>query len=401
LKILLILGNYLPTKNGGIENYTHWLATNLINSGHDVTAAYLNAGESASYIYEGVSVIKLNGYETFAEFLQNEKFDIFHFHEHSGQNGINIQWFTTAKMHGKVFFTFHLPYLTCYKGDFRYLGIEDCDNFSSYERCIKCVIATRLHYKESNGFNLYNEGINLITPIIEKTKQIKRLNESIQLRNKELNNLIETCDNIFIYANWFKNILAENGYSTPTIKKIPYITKTIFAREKNIAEIKNKILFVGRIEQQKGLHLLCKAMNIITTNGIQLDVFGNIIEQEYYNKCESEYQFNFKGTTNRLALLQMLPLYDFLILPSIFPEMYSMIVKDAFYEQLPVIASASKGNRDAINEGLNGFIFKYNSYTDLASVIDEAYTLKAKGWKPDFTLNEQTSNLQEIISYYQ
>jgi glycosyltransferase involved in cell wall biosynthesis len=143
-------------------------------------------------------------------------------------------------------------------------------------------------------------------------------------------------------------------------------------------------------------------MNAIVTSSIELDVFGNIIEQDYYNKCENEYQFNFKGTTNRLTLLQMLPLYDFLILPSVFPEMYSMIVKDSFYEQLPVIASASKGNRDAINEGANGFIFKYNSHTDLAKVIDKAYNLKAKGWKPDFALNEQPiADLQEIISYYQ
>lgn len=404
MKILLVLENYLPTKNGGIENYTHWLAIILLKNGHAVKVAYVNIGESDSYTYEDVRIIRLvNRYDSFKNLLQQDHYDICHFHEYSGEEGINIKWFTTAKDYcNKVFFTFHLPYLTCYKSDFRYAGIQDCNNFSSHERCVKCIIATRLHYNESNRPNLYNVGIDFIMPVLQKTSKAITLNKNIQIRNEELNALLATCDNIFIYAKWFKNVLADNGFVSSTIKQIPYITKTLIKRDENVSGIKKKILFVGRIEQQKGLHLLCKAMNTITTSDIQLDVFGNIVDKDYYNKCEQEYQFNFKGTTNRLTLLQSLPLYDFLILPSVFPEMYSMIVKDAFYEHLPVIASASKGNKDAVHESVNGFIFKYNSHKDLSKVIDHAYNLKNEGWQPTFQINEQPEvDLQEIVSYYQ
>jgi glycosyltransferase involved in cell wall biosynthesis len=88
-------------------------------------------------------------------------------------------------------------------------------------------------------------------------------------------------------------------------------------------------------------------------------------------------------------------------MPSVFTEMYSMMIKDAFTNNLPVIASAAKGNADVIKEGKNGFIFKYGDHKDLARVIDEAYNLKQKGWQPEFETNDSAeSDLQEILSYY-
>ncbi len=406
MKILLVLENYVPTKNGGMENYTHWLAKILQENNHNVTVAYLNIGESDNYTYEGIAVTRLvNRFKGFQEFLQNNEFDICHFHEYSGEDGINTKWFKeAAKYCSKVFFTFHLPYLTCYKGDFRYYNIEDCNTFNSYERCVKCVIASRLGYKKTAGFDLYNFAINKFSPLLQKTSKAVLLKEKVIALNKNLEEAIETCTSLFIYADWFQTLLSNNGYKSNKFVKIPYITKTTTVDQTKLdSTVKKKILFVGRIEPQKGLHLLCKAMNKINTKDIILDVYGNVADKNYFDKCVAEYDFNFLGTTNRLELLKQLPLYDFLILPSVFPEMYSMIVKDSFYEGLPVIASASKGNRNAIVEEKNGFIFEYDNYEDLAKVIDKAISLKQNGWQPDFdfvsSLTTQAA-LQEILSHY-
>lgn len=406
MKVLLVLENYVPTKNGGMENYTHWLAKILRENGYDVTAAYLNIGESDNYIYEGITVTRLvNRFKGFQEFLQNNKFDICHFHEYSGEDGINTKWFkVAAKYCNKVFFTFHLPYLTCYKGDFRYYNNEDCNTFNSYERCVKCAIASKLGYKKSTGFDLQNFAIKQFLPILEKTPKAASVKKKVIALNNNLEDAIETCTSLFIYADWFQTLLNNNGYHSDKFVKIPYITKTVTVDQAKLdSTVKKKILFVGRIEPQKGLHLLCKAMNKINTKDITLDVYGNIADKSYFDGCVADYKFNFLGTTNRLELLKQLPLYDFLILPSVFPEMYSMIVKDSFYEGLPVIASASKGNRNAIVEGKNGFIFEYDNFEDLAKVIDKAISLKQSGWQPDFNFASALSTeaaLQEILSHY-
>jgi glycosyltransferase involved in cell wall biosynthesis len=232
----------------------------------------------------------------------------------------------------------------------------------------------------------------------------QKLKTKITAQNKKLNELTGVCDYIFIYADWFKEILAQNGYRQPTIKKIPYKTKTVFPEAPVRAKtgIKNKLLFVGRIEYQKGLHLLCSAMNEVSTENVELDVFGNVIQQDYFDKCHRKYAFNFRHTVHYQALLSFLHEYDFLVMPSIFTEMYSMMIKDSFYENLPVIASSAKGNRDAVADGRNGFLFRYNDARDLAATIDKAFDLKKNGWIPVFDDPQNPENdLKEIISYYQ
>jgi glycosyltransferase involved in cell wall biosynthesis len=400
----MVLGTYLPYKNAGIENYTHTLVKNLVENKYSVQVAILERGAESVYLYEEVPVIPLtNGYRSFTKLINKEKFDICHFQEYSGINGINLKWFLTAKENcNKVFFTFHLPYLTCYKHDFRYKGVEDCDNFSSPSRCVNCIIATKLNFRKS-AFSIRNFSINLVTPLLKKSLRINHLKDRIKERKVELNELIRICSHIFIYADWFKNILNDNGYVSSTIVKIPYVTNESFKNEVSNTEplrVKNKIVFVGRIEKQKGLLLLCKAMNLIKPN-IELDVFGNVVDEKYNETCRNEYEYNFKGTLPLKDLLHLLGQYDFLVMPSVFTEMYSMMIKDAFKNNLPVIASAAKGNADVIQQGKNGFIFNYDDHKDLARVIDKAYDLKQNGWQPEFETNTSTeSDLQKILSYY-
>lgn len=402
MRVLLVTGNYLPGKNGGIENYSHWLATLLLQSHFEVEVAALNVNETEDYFYDGVKVNYLKGnFSVFESLLEKGNFDICHFHEYSEYGGIEIPWFKKAKEHTKkVFFTFHLPYFTCYKGDFRYKGVEDCDIFSDSKRCTECVIADKTGYQKSGKSEMY---LSIVSGMMAMAGKKRELEKRIIEKYQKLNELISICDNIFIYADWFKNILSGNGYNDRVIKKIPYKTKTNIQEpdEKPDLSIKNKLLFVGRIQYQKGLHLLCKAMNDIASKDVQLDVYGNIIDQKYFENCLKKYSFNFKGTTGYHHLLSILNEYDFLVLPSVFTEMFSLIIKDAFYEKLPVIASSAKGNKDAIVDGINGFLFEYDNVDNLAATIDRAYRSKEEGWIPKFfePVNPE-KDIEEIVSYY-
>ncbi|KAA9036399.1 glycosyltransferase family 4 protein [Ginsengibacter hankyongi] len=404
IKILLVTGNYLPGRSGGIENYTHWLAGILQQHHFEVEIAALKLVERKDYVYEGIKVNYLNNSLSVLESLiKDGDFDICHFHEYSEYGGIEIPWFAMAKEYcKKVYFTFHLPYLTCYKGDFRYMGIRDCNNFSSMARCVECVFATKLGYKDTSRFDIYNTGIKMLTRLIKKSGRIKLVQTKFQSKKNALEELIKTCDTIFIYGAWFKRILNENGYHSPTLREIPHITKmTSEVSKVNDWSLKKKILFVGRIEEVKGLHLLCNAMALIPEAAIALDVFGNIVDESYYKSCKENFNFNYRGAVPRVELLNKYREYDFLILPSAFTEMYSLALREAFDEGLPVIVSAAKGNKDVVDEGMNGFIFEYDNYKDLANVIVKAYKLKEEGWKPVFkTTNLPEQDIEEIISYY-
>ena len=404
MKILFITGNYLPTKNGGIENYTHWLATLLMEKSFEVEVATLHAKDNEDYVYQGIRVNYLkSGFTSFKNLLKSNHYSICHFQEYSLFGGIESFWFTEAKKYSaKVFFTFHLPYLTCYKGDFRYKGIEDCNDFSSAGRCVTCCIATKLHYKPNTKSNLNNLSIDLMIPIIKRSSKGISLRNKIKLRKKELEGLIKNCDTIFVYGKWFKKLLEQNGYRASSIKEISHISDMNLTRNKGITiGLKGRIIFVGRIEKQKGLHLLCKALHWLKAKDIQLDVYGNIVDEGYFNACKSDFAFNYMGSIPRKDLVKTFSAYDFLILPSVFTEMNSLVLREALYEQLPVIVSNAKGNRDVVTNGINGFLFEYDNAKDLAATIDKAYDLKKKGWQPVFTYPENPEkDIEEIVSYY-
>ncbi|MGN6266147.1 MAG: hypothetical protein ACTHM5_10770, partial [Ginsengibacter sp.] len=64
-------------------------------------------------------------------------------------------------------------------------------------------------------------------------------------------------------------------------------------------------------------------------------------------------------------------------------------------------ASSAKGNRDAIDDGINGFLFEYDNSTDLARTIDKAYRLKNDDWLPVFKhAGSAAKDFDEILSYY-
>lgn len=403
MRILLVTGNYLPGRKGGIENYTHCLATTLLHNHFEVEVAALNLNKQASYIYQGIKVNYLEKHiDSFEDLLRSRNFNICHFHEYSEYGGIEVPWFRKAREYcKKIFFTFHLPYLTCYKNDFRYKGDEDCSNFSDPKRCANCIIADKFNYRKWGK----SEGLlRLLQSSLKIVGKKQKLTDKIRYNHQQLSELLSLCDQVFIIASWFEKLLKENGYHNEKIKLLPNPIKPNPLERKNASSVKEfcKIAFAGRIQRQKGLHLLCKAMQEISTRGIELDVYGNRLDEKYFENCIANFSFNYKGIVPRLELLTLLTGYDFLVLPSVFTEMYPMVIQEAFGVGLPVIASAAKGNVDVINDGINGFLFEYDNAKDLAATIDRAYQLKKNGWLPQFEERKNTEKgFQEILSYYE
>lgn len=399
LKILLVTGNFLPGKNGGIENYVFWLAKLLEGKGFLVEVAALYVIEKQDYVYERIPVHFLH--TSLAEFelvLKKNQFDICHFHEYSEYGGIEIPWLVKAKEYcRKVFFTFHLPYLTCYKNDFRYKGIEDCNTFNNPARCAECIIFEKA--KNTIG-SVLSPGAVMLSNILGVKNKLER---KVSLKHTYFNQLIATCDEIFVIADWFKTLLFENGYANSKTHKIPNKPRLNIAKNE-LAEtgvIKNRLIFIGRIQHQKGLHLLCKAMNGIDRKEWQLDVYGNKVDEKYFNECIEIFSFNYKGSIPRELLLEQMKEYDFLVLPSVFTEMYPIVIIDAFHRELPVIASTAKGNKDVVKEEVNGFLFEYDNAKDLAKTIGKAFRLKKEGWLPTFVYPENPEkDIEEIVSYY-
>ena len=401
MKILFVTGNYLPGKKGGIENYTHYLAKLLQQQGMHVEVAALSVQEGHDYIFDEV-LVNLTGRSTenFSKLLQEKRFDICHFHEYSSFGGIEIPWFRIAKEFcKKVYFTFHIPYLTCYKGDFRYKGVSDCNTFTDASRCANCNLISKMNI----GFLQKGPLSVVMEKAMSYSGLTNKFRRRVAARKKDLDALISLCDKVFVLANWFRQLLAENGYASENIVLLPHKPlKPVLPQDKaDNSILKNKLVFIGRVQQIKGLHLLCEAMSLLENKNLQLDVYGDIMEEDYFDSCKAVSDFNYKGTVSQDVLMTQMKNYDFLVLPSVVPEMLPLVILDAFQHELPVIASSSKGNRDVVDSSEKGFLFEYGSAVSLTETIRSAYQKKTAGWQPHFPANDAAKSMAALVSYYE
>ena len=150
---------------------------------------------------------------------------------------------------------------------------------------------------------------------------------------------------------------------------------------KKFLDGKINILFVGRIEERKGLIYLLKAFKILTqklgggwvASNLRLIVVG---EGELKKDCQKYVKENnlreiyFEGQITGKKLLPYYTTCDIFCSPAIFGESFGLVLLEAMACGAPVVAFANTGYWQFL-EGKRGekFLAKNRSYKDLAEKI--------------------------------
>ncbi len=275
-----------------------------------------------------------------------------------------------------VYFTFHLPYFVCLNNQLRY------QNNNCFQRtplkCFNCIVSDKTlksHQKINRIVRYYGNSI-LLSEIIKSSTRL------------------------FYYADWFYEFLQNSQFSMSKFEKVDYLSKVDFPKSKVNFDIKKRVVFVGRIEKAKGLKLLCEALRDLD---LDLTVYGNVVDQDYFEECKILYEFNFIGVIDRLELSDRLTDYDLLVLPSMFSEMSSMILNQAIIQGVPVLASDAHGNLEGLskNSGKN-LLFKYNDSEDLKNKLVMFYgDFKNKDIQaPSNIVDVNNHNPDSFVKYY-
>jgi glycosyltransferase involved in cell wall biosynthesis len=134
-----------------------------------------------------------------------------------------------------------------------------------------------------------------------------------------------------------------------------------------------KLIFLGRINKFKGLHLLIEAIKDIDPLLVQLSIFGNsddsFYESSLKNQTESNNNIFWNGQLNQKDVVKILQQHDALCLCSTFSEMSPLVIQEAFAAGIPVIASNVYGNEEQIRHNMNGLLFDFNNVNDLRRQI--------------------------------
>jgi glycosyltransferase involved in cell wall biosynthesis len=398
MKILQALNHFLPQQTAGTEVYTWALSKQLQQRGVDVKVVIPAYGktESADYSFDGLNVHqyaepsvvdrslimsmrKPDGLGSFTDYISSEKPNLVHFHELAGSNGITLHHVRAAKEYGaKVIMTFHLAGYTCRTGTLVYKGKDLCDGLISTGKCSSCYLDTKGYGTIANALvpvsmTLQKLGVDTtrwnhkLGTALGTAQLIKRLGVDFKI-------LIDLCDQVVVLTAWYKEVLIRNGVDSSKICWIPQglpKATNISPKVSTVATTPKplRLLFLGRISPFKGLHLLLEALQEFPEDAVTLDIFGQLADTAYVEKCrlltKGKTNIQWKGLLVQEEVVATIQHYDLLCLCSTFSEMSPLVIQEAFAAGIPVFASKVYGNVEQIRHNENGLLFTFNSVTSL------------------------------------
>lgn len=406
MRIVFCLNNFLPYQVAGTEVYTFQLAKHLQVMGCGVAVVFPNRPKLYEhYTIEGIPVYAyaepdfndralIKGYRepaglpNFIALIRELQPDLIHFQELEGGTSIGWAHVKAAKHLGyKCIMTFHLSHYSCFTGTMMYTMNTSCDGVIHPSKCTYCSMRSRGVGKLQASF--LNGAASLVKTLGIDTRS---LNSSIgtglgmyfmfEQKKRQLIDLSVQMEKLIVLTDWYKQVLLDNGIADSKIivikQGLPHPSESRSTPlEKPTLPL--KLIFIGRINKFKGLHVLLKAMETIPGEKIHLDIYGQGYDDEYERMCKlqmkSKENIRWMGKLEPGSVMLTLQNYHALCLPSTFSEMSPLVIQEAFGAGIPVIASDVPGNAEQVQHGVNGLLFVFNDagslYQQLMSCIND------------------------------
>ena len=233
---------------------------------------------------------------------------------------------------------------------------------------------------------------NIIGKVIGKLCGVKKIISSLRVVEKE--RPYHIClerwtaflnTGILCNSAGLKNYMLKAGFPVNKLKVIPNSfdkANFVFNEKKEKKTSIWKLLYIGRISNQKGLPYMIEAVKMLKSKNFDcsVDVYGSIENEKLYCKLKStvnNYKLSkfikFKSAVSHDKINQLMSKYHLLILPSLWEGMPN-VVMEAMASGLPVIATDIEGTRELIIDCKTGLLVKPKNAYDLFEKISYAFS---------------------------
>jgi len=186
--------------------------------------------------------------------------------------------------------------------------------------------------------------------------------------NKKLEKLV-------VASDFMKKQLLLNGVSSNKVLVNPLFVSPDFLNYKEVG-IQNKVksvLFIGRIFIEKGLSYLIEALSLVKTDW-ELNVIGTGWDLE---KCKKmaldlglEGKINFLGFLSHEKIYPILEKSSLVVVPSIWPEPFCLVVLEAMAMSKPVVAFDVGSISTWLKDNETGFLVKRGDVKEMSEKIE-------------------------------
>jgi hypothetical protein len=163
----------------------------------------------------------------------------------------------------------------------------------------------------------------------------------------------------FLVASSFtKSTLIENGAPAAAVKVVPYGVD--IARFRPAPQLRSndkgkmRLLFVGRINQRKGIKYLLEALRILDKREVELTVCGRVVDAlELFRPFADRVKV--RPSVSAEELVAAYQTADLFVFPSV-AEGFGQVLLEALACGLPILSTTHTAAPDLIDEGIQGFV---------------------------------------------
>ncbi len=195
------------------------------------------------------------------------------------------------------------------------------------------------------------------------------LNDSREKKERKEKEL-ESADRVHACSDFVKSTLTRYGYPEEKIRVMQFGAPAVpwRSRECHQRNPALKILFVGRIDQRKGIGYLLKAMDSFDPKKVEFHMVGVKPKhlsalKPYWNRVVDH------GILVQPKVWELMQGCDLLILPTLF-EGQALVILEAMACGLPVVVTPHAGVEQVVREGVEGFTIPIRSIEAITQKIE-------------------------------
>lgn len=188
--------------------------------------------------------------------------------------------------------------------------------------------------------------------------------------------LYRSLPRVVVASAYMRDLMVQNGVMPERIEILPphFVTETDAAPEVRTVPDSSQIFFAGRLEYEKGVPYLLKALSHVKTP-YQLRVAGEGSLKPAYQKLAVELgiddRVEFLGWIDDDALRVAYSQARVTVVPSIMPEPFGKVGIEAMANGCPVVAFDVGGIPDWLHHGSNGYLVPARDILALADRLEQ------------------------------
>jgi glycosyltransferase involved in cell wall biosynthesis len=217
--------------------------------------------------------------------------------------------------------------------------------------------------------------------------------------------MLKMAQKIIVPSRFMEDLLMRNGCSPNKIVYFPHGIPPL--KRTPLRNLKDRFLdfgFVGRADSSKGLQIILKALELLPGDlNCVLHIYGGgqrVEEGAFFHDLVENYkgrpEVKLHGVVAREQLGVALAELDVLIVPSLLPEAFGLVVAEAQAAGRPVIVSNSGALPELVRDEVDGLIVRRNDPSALAAAM--AALITAPGTVSSMAANSPTpSTIGEYV----